>query len=311
MLLRSKKTEDVCKEFLEKLKSERKKLSTRANYQQKIYKYILPNLPFLAKKIRKSDCDCLINSLKETLSYKSINDIIILMNSIFIFSFEKKYMKKLIKLAKTEEHPVDNIEVFTKEEQEKLQEYLLSHLDYFNFSVLLALGSGIRIGELSALTNDNFFDDFIAVKYTLQRVKNIDSNGKSPQTIIVISEAKSKKSIREVPFNDIIINTKKTLVYNKSSYILTGSSDFIEPRSIERRFKKILVDCKIKYRKFHTLRHTFAMNCVKGGMSIELLSELLGHSSIKTTRKYYIHYDLEIKKEELKKVHLHLKTQMS
>ena len=53
------------------------------------------------------------------------------------------------------------------------------------------------------------------------------------------------------------------------------------------------------------------MNCVKGGMSIELLSELLGHSSIKTTRKYYIHYDLEIKKEELKKVHLHLKTQMS
>ena len=160
-------------------------------------------------------------------------------------------------------------------------------------------------------TNDNFFDDFIAVKYTLQRVKNIDSNGKSPQTIIVISEAKSKKSIREVPFNDIIINTKKTLVYNKSSYILTGSSDFIEPRSIERRFKKILVDCKIKYRKFHTLRHTFAMNCVKGGMSIELLSELLGHSSIKTTRKYYIHYDLEIKKEELKKVHLHLKTQMS
>lgn len=147
MLLRSKKTEDVCKEFLEKLKSERKKLSTRANYQQKIYKYILPNLPFLAKKIRKSDCDCLINSLKETLSYKSINDIIILMNSIFIFSFEKKYMKKLIKLAKTEEHPVDNIEVFTKEEQEKLQEYLLSHLDYFNFSVLLALGSGIRIGD--------------------------------------------------------------------------------------------------------------------------------------------------------------------
>ena len=63
MLLRSKKTEDVCKEFLEKLKSERKKLSTRANYQQKIYKYILPNLPFLAKKIRKSDCDCLINKL--------------------------------------------------------------------------------------------------------------------------------------------------------------------------------------------------------------------------------------------------------
>ena len=77
-------------------------------------------------------------------------------------------MKKLIKLAKTEEHPVDNIEVFTKEEQEKLQEYLLSHLDYFNFSVLLALGSGIRIGELSALTNDNFrsiyFENFDFVR---------------------------------------------------------------------------------------------------------------------------------------------------
>jgi integrase/recombinase XerD len=36
----------------------------------------------------------------------------------------------------------------------------------------------------------------------------------------------------------------------------------------------------------HTFRHSFSVNCLKEGMSLPVLSRLLGHSDIKTTMQY-------------------------
>lgn len=303
MLRRSISTKIVCKEYIEKLKISGKKLSTRANYIQKIEKYMLPNLPMTLKDIRKSHCDTLINVLQESLSNKSVNDIIILMNSILKFAFEQNYIKKVIIIDKLDDNAPDNIEIFTDIEQEILIKYILSHMDYFNFSVLLSLMTGIRIGELSALTTENMHDDFIEVNYTLQRVKNIDNQNIQPKTIIDISEPKSKNSKRTIPMPSMLRQVKRRLDYKEATYIVTGSKYPMEPRTIERNYKKILTDCNIVYRKFHTLRHTFAMNCVVTNMRIEMLAELLGHSSTEITKKYYIHFSLEMKKAELEKAH--------
>lgn len=308
MLLRSsKKIEEVCTEYLEKLKSDGKKQSTRANYYQKIYKYLLPLLELKIKDIKKSDYNDLINILKETLSTKTINDIIILLNSILLFAFKQRYIKEYIKIKKIEDESddTDDIEILTDEEQDKLIDYLLSDLNYLNFSILLTLRTGIRVGELSALTTANYHNDFIAIKYTLQRVKNIDNKDISKKTIIVITEPKTKKSRRKIPFDELIISTKKELEYRENDYIVTGTNHFMEPRTIENNFEKILIKCGINHRKFHILRHTFAMNCVRSGMSIEMLAELLGHSNIEVTRQYYIHYSLEMKRAELEKINKH------
>lgn len=310
MLLRSsRKMEEVCSEYLEKLKTDGKKQSTRANYYQKIYKYLKPLLELKIKNIKKSDYNDLIKILKETLSTKTINDIIILLNSILLFAFKQCYIKEHIKIKKIEDESedTDDIEILTDEEQDKLVEYLLSDLNYFNFSILLTLRTGIRVGELSALTTTNYHNDFIAIKYTLQRVKNIDNKDISKKTIIVITEPKTKKSRRKIPFDELIISTKKELEYreNENDYIVTGTNHFMEPRTIENNFEKILIKCGINHRKFHILRHTFAMNCVRSGMSIEMLAELLGHSNIEVTRQYYIHYSLEMKRAELEKINKH------
>lgn len=298
MLLRNKKTEEVCNEYLEELKRKRRKLATRANYHFKIYKYILPNLPTKIKKIQYKQCEELINILQEALSNKTINDVIILLNSILKFAFQKKYIKKSLKIVKLEEILNDDIEIFTDEEQTTLVKYLLSHLNYFNFAVMLSLFTGARVGELSALTTDDLKDDFIDIKHTLQRVQNIDCRDKtSPKTIITITSPKSGKE-RKIPLLDILVKAKNKLNFiGRCCYVATGKPHYHEPRQLERKFKKLLKKCDIEYRKFHTLRHTFAMNCVRNNMSIETLSELLDHADPTTTQKYYIHFDFLYKKE--------------
>lgn len=302
MLFRSIKTEFVCKEYLEKLKRENKKITTRATYQNKIENYILPNLPEVIKSINKTACENFISALIEKkLSNKTINDAITILNSILSFAFEKKYIKELIKIRKLKENKIDKIEIFTDEEQEKLVNYILNHLTAFNFSVLLTLTTGLRPSELAGLKKENVYDDFIFVEHNLIRVKNLDNPEIESKTIVITTDTKSEDSEREIPLDKVVINLYKKLNYNDNSYITTATGTYTETKQIERKFKKLLKACNIKYRKPHILRHTFAMNCVRGGMKIEVLAKLLGHSDIKVTLKYYIHYSLELKREAMYK----------
>ena len=67
-------------------------------------------------------------------------------------------------------------------------------------------------------------------------------------------------------------------------------------------FKKILKASKVKEYDFHVLRHTFATNCIKVGMDIKSLSEILGHASVDVTLNRYVHSSYEMKKKFLEKL---------
>ena len=59
-------------------------------------------------------------------------------------------------------------------------------------------------------------------------------------------------------------------------------------KRLGRSIKKVAVDHhdeKDRY-KFHDLRHTFATNYLRNGVSIEKLRKILGHKQISTTLKY-------------------------
>ena len=84
---------------------------------------------------------------------------------------------------------------------------------------------------------------------------------------------------------------------------MTGSKvQYIEPRNYQNIFKRILKDSKIKEYQFHVLRHTFATNCIKVGMDIKSLSEILGHASVDVTLNRYVHSSYEMKKKFLEKL---------
>lgn len=77
---------------------------------------------------------------------------------------------------------------------------------------------------------------------------------------------------------------------------------FIEPRTMQNKFKTALKKSEIESANFHALRHTFATRCVELGFDVKSLSEILGHATINITMNRYVHPTLEMKKNNMEKL---------
>ena len=89
----------------------------------------------------------------------------------------------------------------------------------------------------------------------------------------------------------------------EGAYLLSGHSKyFIEPRTMENRFKSILKKCGIEQMNFHALRHTFATRCIELGFDVKSLSEILGHASVNITLNRYVHPSMKLKRENMNKL---------
>ena len=84
---------------------------------------------------------------------------------------------------------------------------------------------------------------------------------------------------------------------NGDDYIITGSHKYLEPRTYRKYFNKVLKQVKIKQFNFHSLRHTFATNCISLGVDYKTVSELLGHANVNITLNLYVHPRLSQKKK--------------
>ena len=240
----------------------------------------------------------------EGLSARTVHSIIIMLRSALEYG-EREYClpnpsKNLLlpKADKTE------IMLFNSFEIARIRAAGLNG-DSYNLGVLLALFTGLRVGELCALTWGDFdlLNQTIQISKTLFRIKNPDSV--SPKTIVAIDTPKSISSVRTVPIPSFILPTLSELKSKQScsNYFLTCSSAYIEPRTYNVRYCSLLKQLGIPYRKFHSLRHTFATECIKSGVDVKSLSELLGHSSVKITLERYVHSDMELKRRELQKLY--------
>ena len=172
------------------------------------------------------------------------------------------------------------------------------------FGILLAVFTGMRIGELCALRweNINLKDKTIHINATMQRLKNQDPDNPA-KTRITITPPKSEMSVRTIPMTDeIFALCRKIQCLDGKSFILTGNLQYMEPRTLQNRFKKIIRECGLENVHFHTLRHTFATRCVEVGFEIKSLSEILGHANTSITLEQYVHSSLEMKRSNMNKL---------
>jgi len=188
--------------------------------------------------------------------------------------------------------------VLTKEEEENVINAVSKTLTKNNLGILLSLTTGLRIGEVCALKRENIdFDTCVVyVCETVQRLQSDDG------TKLIVNPPKSKKSIRYVPLPQITMTYFKKLKIQcmpSDHYIFTNSLIPYEPRTLQYAFKSVLRKCKIEDRNFHSLRHTFATNCVELGFDVKTLSEILGHSSVTFTLNRYVHSSLTQKKKQM------------
>ena len=163
-------------------------------------------------------------------------------------------------------------------------------------SEFLAL-SGLRIGEMCALTKADLTNDYIKVS------KTYDANNK------IVTSAKTYSSRRDVYIQDELkdcinrINEyckKQAEVCGYTSMLFFPDTDggYLKYYT----YRKYLAECseRILHKRTvpHTLRHSHASILFSKGMSLESVSDRLGHSDSKITKEIYLHKLNELKEKE-------------
>ncbi len=277
------------------------KESTYANYAMKLQKHILPWFAGMKYETLTAHHlnDFIREKLNSGLSNKYVSDIVVLIKSAARFGSKNYNYPNRIEfvtmpkaLDKTEK-PLLNIE-----EQQRLQEGLVSDQTPSNVGILLASATGIRIGELCALkwSDIDLEKSIMTVRQTVQRVCNVGKKG----THLVISSPKSRSSFRQIPLPDFILPILKEARAADDCYILSGTHKLIEPRTLQYRFKSLLKRLSLPEVSFHKLRHQFATRCVELGFDVKTLSEILGHHSVEVTLNRYVHSSIERKRDCMK-----------
>ena len=226
------------------------------------------------------------------LSRKTVNDILMVLALVFSFS-ETEYRIPGPKIRRLREE-YREIRVLSPEEQECLERYLSADMDVYKFSVFLALYSGIRIGELCALRWEDIDGGVLTVNKTMQRLK-----GKDGGTEILVSSPKSVSSNRRIPLPNFVL-VKMGSFRRESGYVVANSEGkYTEPRLMQIKFQKMVAEAGLPKTNFHALRHTFATRCVETGFDMKSLSEILGHSDVKTTLNRYVHSSFALKQQNM------------
>ena len=88
--------------------------------------------------------------------------------------------------------------VLTKDEQQRLENFLYNDIDVYKFGVLLALYTGVRIGELCALNWKDIDTGVLTINKTMHRIST--PNGSK----IIIEKPKTDSSIRKIPVPDFL-----------------------------------------------------------------------------------------------------------
>lgn len=276
------------------------KPATYNKYVNCLQKYILPEWGAIAVAGITQECyDSLIFRLEESLSGSSLRTV----NTVIIGCLRHS-LRCVPILCKTPPEKPKNAGLVTLSEPEaaRLTAALREHSDLSAVGILLALYSGVRIGELCALRWENICAEqqILHICHTLQRVQIPHAASGHPKTRLQLGPPKNKRE-REIPIHsDIFIRLQELgQIYPPSAYLLSGTEKPVEPRTMTNRFKRILKDTGIRDIHFHALRHTFATRCVESNISIPALSEMLGHSSIKITMERYVHLSRKFKQGQI------------
>ena len=182
---------------------------------------------------------------------------------------------------------------------------------------LFAVGTGVRLGELLALTwNDIDFDDkTVSVNKSIRQETIFNNKGEGKYTTI-IQPPKTETSIRTVPIPSNIIHKLKQFktIQNKeklSNGELYMPSDLvfttpigtpINTSNLRKTYNRLLKKANINNIKFHALRHTYATRLFEEEVQIKTVQSLLGHSDINTTMNIYTHVTNAVKNNAIEKL---------
>ena len=159
--------------------------------------------------------------------------------------------------------------------------------DYF---ILLVAKTGMRFSEALALTPNDF--DFAHQSLTINKTWDYKAgNGFLP--------TKNKSSERKIRIDWQIVIQFSELLKNKPKDQPIFSQDKVFNSTVNNILKRHCQRTKIPVISMHGLRHTHASLLLFAGVSIASVARRLGHASMTTTQKTYLHIIQELENQDI------------
>lgn len=202
-----------------------------------------------------------------------------------------------------ERDPTRKVIIKGKSPREKKKKYLnqfelhtllngLNLKDQINYDwlILLIAKTGMRFSEAIALTPADF--DFSHQLLSVNKTWNYKDGGGFQPT-------KNKSSVRKIQLDWMVVSQFSALVKD----LPVNEPIFVEKAIFNSTINNILnrhcTDLGIPVITIHGLRHTHASLLLFGGVSIASVAKRLGHSSMNTTEKTYLHIIQELENKDV------------
>lgn len=175
-----------------------------------------------------------------------------------------------------------------------LSALVLKEQPNWDWLILLIAKTGVRFSEALALTPSDF--DFYEQKIRISKTWDY----KSP--VGGFAETKNKSSQRTVYVDPILTGQ----FYKLADGLPATEPIFIKGRvfnsTVNNRLKALCKAATVSVISIHGLRHSHASALIFAGVSIASIAKRLGHSSITTTQKTYLHIIQELEDQDNDKI---------
>lgn len=156
--------------------------------------------------------------------------------------------------------------------------------------ILLIAKTGLRFSEAIALTPDDF--DFNHQYISVNKTWNYKDGGGFQPT-------KNKSSVRKVPIDWMLVSQFAGLISDlQKDKPIFVKGDKIYNSTVNDVLVRHCRKVNIPEISIHGLRHTHASLLLFAGVSIASVAKRLGHSSMTTTQKVYIHIIQEMENKD-------------
>ncbi|MFT4416031.1 tyrosine-type recombinase/integrase [Fredinandcohnia humi] len=226
-----------------------------------------------------------ITSIGTINTYKAIT------RKLITFAYENDILTKNIRYRFTKHKYHLLPKYFSDEQIKSILKLTLNRTHGYRWRAVFItlLGTGLRVSELVNLRvrDINIKEQLI---YTIGK-------GNKERYIVLYPEVKNAL-INYLNLIGLEINQR-----NRDCYIFCKDYDkdkkiHISVRSVQYTLKNILKKLNYDSRlTVHSFRHTFAVNCLRSGMKLEYLSQVLGHDDPKTTTIYTKLFPVDLREE--------------
>lgn len=281
-----------------KLKREEITITTKNRYDRQYKESMIEFGKNRIKAIEEYDIEkFLLEAIHvHKMTAKGFSNLRTLILGIFKLAKKKKLVQYSIKnviddmdisrkLFRKVKHEDDEL-IFMDEEVEKVLNYFKQHkLDLKDLGILLLFYTGMRPGELSALTWDDVNGNIIKIHSTEIRYEN-----ENKEYIYEVRDfPKTEAGIRDVivPQSQLWILKEIKTLNPSGKYVFEQHGQRIRTCLFDDRIRRICSKLKIKEKSLNKIRKTYATTLIDKRVDDSLIIAQMGHTDITTTKNYY------------------------